>query len=355
MDGFTARWWSKEDESVRCELCPHRCLLAEGKTGICRTRRNLGNELKSLSYGHVCASTADPIEKKPIFHFRPGSRLFSLGTFGCNLRCDNCQNYVVAWANDGELPCEIMRPEDVVRSAREKGVEGIAWTYNEPIVWLEFILDTASLAKEKGFYIMLNTNGFISEKALNDALPLVDVMNIDVKAFSEAFYKKNCGGHLDDVLRTCRMARAAGIHVELTYLLIPGMNDSKEEVDSFFRWVVETMGPSTPVHLYRFLPSHRLAHLPAQTMERIEQAYTDAKEAGILYPYVGGVVGDRRQSTFCPKCGELLIDRRSEEVTEKIVVKTDEVSRFCPTYPDVKVLLEGRQCPKCGFDISIIR
>lgn len=350
---MTARWWSREGEGIRCDLCPHRCLLPNGRTGICRSRRNIDGEMKSLAYGKVCASAFDPIEKKPIFHYRPGTRLFSLGTYGCNLSCDNCQNYVLAWAKDGEIPCETLAPEEVVQRALERMVQGLAFTFNEPIVWLEFILDAAELARNEGLYTVMNTNGFITESALTDALPLIDVMNIDVKAFSEEFYESTCGGNLETVLRTCLLARESGVHIELTYLLIPGMNDSNDEIISFFDWVVENMGQETPVHLFRFLPSHRLSNVPAQDMKRMDEAFKLAKEAGILYPYVAGVVGDERQSTFCPNCGTILVKRRSVEPTEKVVVKSDEVSRFCPTYPEVELFLENDSCPQCGLRIAL--
>ena len=351
-EGVT-RWWSYEGERTRCGLCPHHCLLGDGETGICGARKNQEGRMISLSYGEVCASAIDPIERKPMFHYRPGSMLLSLGTFGCNFNCDNCQNSVLARGRKGRVPTESTTPGMVVSQAVDNEVDGIAWTFNEPIVWLEFILDTAVIAREQGLFTMMNTNGFISPDALDDAIPLVDAMNIDVKGFSEEFYISNCGGHLEDVLLTCASVREAGVHVELTYLLIPGMNDSDRELGSFFEWVVGEMGENTPLHLYRFYPSFRLSHLPEQSMETMGRVYRMARDAGIRYPYLAGVLEDDRQNTYCPECGELLISRRSEE-PPKMIVSSTEVSRFCPTYPRIDVRFDKRRCPNCGCVIPMV-
>lgn len=299
-------------------------------------------------------TTVDPIEKKPIFHYRPGSRLYSLGTFGCNMDCMNCQNFNLARSKDEDLPCNHIGPEDVVGQAVEKGVQGIGWTFNEPVVWAEFILDTAKEANRKGLFSLLNTNGFIEPGAREELLRSTQVVNIDVKGFTEDFYKNNCNAELKPVLETCTFAKRAGVHVELTYLLIPGLNDSKEEIQRFCEWVVDEMGPDTPIHFFRFRPFYKLSDLPAQTIEKLKEAYDIAKSEGVRFPYYAGVVGDDRQNTYCPKCGELLVKRASREVTDKVCVKKTEVSRFCPTFPEVELRLQGNACPRCGECIPVV-
>lgn len=296
----------------------------------------------------------DPIEKKPIFHYRPGARLLSLGTFGCNMDCLNCQNYNLARSKGEDLPCNDMRSEEVVQLAVEKCVQGIGWTFNEPIVWAEFILDTAKEANRKGLFSLLNTNGFIRDGAREELLRCTQVMNIDVKGFTEEFYKKNCNARLEPVLETCTVAKALGVHVELTYLLIPGLNDSREEVRIFCEWVVDEMTADTPVHFFRFSPFYKLANLPAQTIEKLKEAYDIAKSVGVRFPYYAGVVGEDRQNTYCPKCGELLIKRASQEVTDKVCVKKTEVSRFCPTFSDVEIMLRDNACARCGEHIPVV-
>lgn len=339
---------------VRCDLCPHGCLVSDGKLGMCGVRRNDGGILCSLNYGKVCVSTCDPIEKKPIFHYRPGSRLYSLGTFGCNMDCMNCQNFNLARSKGDDLPCVEMSAEDVVREAKGKGAQGIGWTFNEPVVWAEFILDTAEEANRQGLFVLLNTNGFIQREPRDEILRFTQVMNIDVKGFTEKFYENNCGAKLKPILETCTAAKGAGVHVELTYLLIPGLNDSEEEIRKFCEWVVDEMGPDTPVHFFRFRPFYRLSNLPAQTIEKLREAYDIAKSTGVRFPYHAGVVGDQRQNTYCPKCGELVVKRASEEVIDKVCVKKTEVSRFCPTFSEVEVRLQDGACPGCGEFIPVV-
>ena len=308
----------------------------------------------STNYGKVCVSTVDPIEKKPIFHYRPGARLYSLGTFGCNMDCLNCQNFTLARSNGHDLPYVEMKAEDVVSEAINKGAHGIGWTFNEPIVWSEFVLEVSKEANRRGIFSMLNTNGFIEPYPRSELLEFTQVMNIDVKGFSEEFYKKNCGAELRPVLDTCVAAKRSGVHVELTYLLIPDLNDSTEEIRSFCEWAVNDMGSDTPVHFFRFRPFYKLSDLPEQTIEKLNEAYLIAKEVGLKFPYHAGVVGDQRQNTYCPKCGDLVIRRASEEVSEKICVKKMEVSRFCPTFSDVEVRLVDRACPRCGECIPVV-
>ncbi len=308
----------------------------------------------ALNYGKVCVSAVDPIEKKPIFHYRPGSKVYSLGTFGCNLDCGNCQNSTLARLSAERAPYVMTTAEDVARTAVANEAKGVAFTYNDPTVWIEFILDVAAQLRKAGLFIVLNTNGFIEPWAADDLYDMVDAANIDVKAMSERFYAQQCKGELGPVLESCIAAREAGVHVELTYLLVPGMNDSSEEVSKFSSWVVRELGEDVPVHLYRFRPAYRMSDVPAGDMSVVERSYRTAMESGLDYVYVGGVAGDPRQDTSCPRCGELLIKRSSKEPVEPVFVLGERMSRYCPTYADVSVRLEKGRCPRCGLSIPVV-
>jgi len=349
-----ARWWHGENGEVRCDLCPHRCILPDGDTGRCGARRNVDGEMISLTYGKVCVRNVDPIEKKPIFHYRPGSRVLSLGTFGCNLRCLNCQNAALVNTRVEDAQCTPMSPREVVEAALKQGVQGIAWTFNEPTVWAELIIDTANIAREHGLFTMVNTNGYILSPASEELFRSVQVANIDIKGFTDDFYREQCGGSLQEVLDACEEARRQGTHVELTCLLIPGLNDSPPEVERLVRWIVERMGEETPLFLYRFRPFHRSAHIPEQSMERMEEAYGIAIKAGLRYVYFGGTVGESHQDTLCPSCGHMVVRRRSLQVADKVCFKDGEVSRFCPTFADINVDLDGDICPRCGGRVAIV-
>jgi len=349
-----AAYWHPEGSKLRCDLCPQRCLIDDGKVGFCGTRSNVRGGMIALNYGKVCVSAVDPIEKKPLYHFHPGTKLYSLGTFGCNLDCGNCQNSTLARLSADRAPFVMTSPEQVAKDAIEKGAKGVAFTYNEPTVWIEFILDVAALLRQAGLLIVLNTNGFIEPWAADDLYDMVDAANIDVKGMSDAFYGRQCRGKLGPVLESCIAAREAGVHIELTYLLIPDMNDSAEEVARFASWVVRELGEVVPVHLYRFHPAYRMSDVPAEDMVVVERSYKVAKEKGLDYVYVGGVAGDPRQDTRCPRCGNLLIKRSSKEPVEPTFVLGDKMSRFCPTYAEVSVLIRGGECPKCGLSIPVV-
>jgi pyruvate formate lyase activating enzyme len=352
--GVRAAYWHPEGARLRCDLCPQRCLVAPGHTGYCGTRSNVDGELIALNYGKVCVSASDPIEKKPVYHYMPGSKLYSIGTFGCNLDCGNCQNSTLARLTADKAPYVLMKPEEVADNALASGASGVAFTYNEPTVWIEFILDTAPVLRQKGLFAVLNTNGFVEPWAADDLFDMVEAANIDVKGMSESFYRTNCHGKLKPVLESCIAARQAGVHVELNYLLIPGMNDSAEEVGKFASWVTREMGEDVPVHLCRFQPAYRMTNVEPEDMAALDRSYGIAKAKGLEYVYVGGVAGDRRQDTSCPRCGALLIKRSSKEPTEPTFVLGERISRYCPTYTEVSVLLDRGKCPKCGKSIPVV-
>ncbi|MDH7509359.1 MAG: AmmeMemoRadiSam system radical SAM enzyme [Methanomassiliicoccales archaeon] len=353
MQETVARYWITEGEGVRCLLCPHRCYISEGNSGFCLARTNHRGILRSTNYGKICASVVDPIEKKPIFHYKPGGKLYSLGTFGCNMDCANCQNFSIARSSGTDMEYRSVTSDAVVREAVDKGVDAIAWTFNEPIVWYEFVLDVSKEAKSYGLFSVINTNGFIEREPRNELFKHIQVANIDVKGFTDEFYRTNCRAQLPTVLETCVDAKQAGVHVELTYLLIPGTNDSANEIERFSNWVVDELGSETPVHFFRFQPSYRLSHLPPQSIEKLREAYEIAKKCGIKYPYLAGVIGDEHQNTYCHRCGAIVVERKSEAVSEKVCSKKGELSRFCPTFSQVKVYLHDGRCPSCGEHIPV--
>ncbi|HPP45615.1 MAG TPA: AmmeMemoRadiSam system radical SAM enzyme, partial [Methanomassiliicoccaceae archaeon] len=225
MSGRTASWWHIEANRVRCDLCPHRCSLPDGSAGPCGVRRSEGGKLIASSHGKVCVRSLDPIEKKPLFHYRPGTLVHSFGTFGCNLDCDNCQNHDLVRARSGGSS---ITPRDASAEASDMGAHGIAFTFNEPVTWYEFVLDASTEARSLGLYTVLNTNGYIMPEPAKELFRHTDAMNVDIKAFDEDVYRSTCGGSLRPVLDACLLARSMGVHVELTYLLVPGVNDSPD-------------------------------------------------------------------------------------------------------------------------------
>lgn len=342
-----ARWGALEGSSLVCGLCPHRCIIIEGGVGRCRARGRLNGELVTFNYGRILAQAVDQIEKKPIYHFRPGSKLLSVGTFGCNLDCDCCQNAALASSGlEGRGEAETS-PEGLVSLALEKGVQGISFTFNEPVVWSEFIIDTARLANKRHLYIMMNTNGYVEEEPLNDLLEAVDVFKVDVKGFRDEFYRECCGGTLPPILRTCEMVRDRGRHLELAYLIIPGLNDGTDELKEFFGWAAG-LGREVPVHLYRFMPAHRLSHLHPTSMCSLRDAKAMATAQGLKFVYLGGMVEGDEHQTHCPKCGSLVISRSAKEVSEKVVYEGGRLSKFCPSYSEIDDRTKEGRCASCG-------
>lgn len=350
--GHPARWWIPDGSAVLCQLCPRGCRVPDGGTGFCNARTNVNGELRTLTYGQVCASTVDPVEKKPVFHFRPGSRLFSVGTFGCNLDCDFCQNAVLARSLPEEIPSRYVPPEELVHEALEKGADGIGWTFNDPIVWSEYVIDSSKQAHERGLFSLLNTNGYIETEATDDLLECIDAVKVDIKGFEEMTYRELCQGKLGPVLDTCVRIKDKGIHLELAYPFIPGRTDDPGMLKKFANWVREELGPDTPIHLFRFQPAYRLSAVPSPGMAELHACRALLTAAGLRYVYLGGVTGVD-QDTRCPECGAVVVSRRSEESSEKIFIKKEQVSRFCPTFSKVQVLTRDGRCPECGEAVPI--
>lgn len=291
---------------VHCLLCPQGCRIKDGGHGICRVRVNRGGTLFAASFARCTAYALDPMEKKPLYHFHPGATILSLGSLGCNLGCGFCQNWTISQADSPTVGVEPVQAVRAAQAERGRGCVGIAYTYSEPLVWYEYVLETARLARDVGLTNVLVTNGYINEAPLAELLPLVDAMNVDVKAFTDDFYRRHCLGRLEPVLRTVASAKASGCHVEVTNLLIPGENDSPREVDALVEWLAG-VGRDIPLHFSRYFPHHRFS-APPTPPETLRRAQGQAR-AKLDYVYLGNVWGDGGSDTFCPACGNALITR----------------------------------------------
>lgn len=294
---------------VRCFLCAQHCIISPGKRGICAVRENMDGTLYSLVYGKVVARHIDPIEKKPLFHFYPGSRSYSIATVGCNFRCLHCQNYDISQYPKvyPDIPGEEMTPEDVVREAEITGCESISYTYTEPTIFFEFAYDCARLAHEKGIKNVFVSNGYTSPEATKTIAPYLDGNNIDLKG-DDNFYKKVAGARLQPVLDTIKLMKELGVWVEVTTLIIPRYNDS----DEFLKWVAEfikSVDPSMPWHVTQFYPTYKLTDQPRTPISTLRRAREIGLKAGLKYVYEGNVPGEGGENTYCPACGELLIER----------------------------------------------
>lgn len=301
-----------DEQEVRCSLCHHRCNIKPSRRGICQVRRNEAGELKTSVYGKLIARHVDPIEKKPLFHFLPGSRSYSIATVGCNFRCTFCQNAEIAQMprdRDGQVVGSACSPEAVAIDALHEKCRSIAYTYTEPTVYFEFALDTARFAHARGIKNVFVTNGYMTAEALDMAAPYLDAANVDLKAFTEDFYKKQCGARLAPVKATLRKMKAMGIWVEVTTLIIPGLNDDPGELRRLAEFLVGELGPETPWHISRFHPTYRLTDRPVTPVATLRRAREIGLRAGLYYVYTGNVPGEDGENTICPQCGTKLIER----------------------------------------------
>jgi pyruvate formate lyase activating enzyme len=292
-------------------------------------RQNLDGKLATLIYAEVSSMNVDPIEKKPLFHFYPGSKVFSLGSVSCNFKCEHCQNYDISFAEAGELGTTEVLPERSVQLALERNCRGIAWTYNEPTIWFEYTYDSAILAKEAGLYTVYVTNGYMTPQALEKIGPYLDAANVDVKGFSKKFYGGTCRARLEPVLQTCERMHETGIHLELTYLIIPGLNDDDEQLRAFCTWAAG-VDCDIPIHFSRFHPDWRMLDRPATPMDTLKKARHLAMQAGLRYVYLGNVASEY-ENTFCPDCGAIIIERSGFRINKR-----------------------GKTCPDCGYIAPII-
>jgi len=283
-----AELYKKEKDKVRCLACSHKCLISEGKTGICGVRKNIENKLYLLVYGKVAAMNVDPIEKKPLYHFLPGTSSFSIGTVGCNFKCDFCQNFEISQiTRQVKIFGKNISPKEIVKRAMQAKCKSISYTYNEPAIFIEFVKDIAKIAKEKKLKNILVTNGYLSKECFDYIKNYVDAMNIDLKSFSEKFYTKYCGGKLKPVLETIKMAHNAGIHVELTTLVIPALNDSEEEFEKIAKFIA-SVDKNIPWHISRFFPMYKMQNKEITPLETLRRAKRIG-EKYLNYVYVGNV------------------------------------------------------------------
>ncbi|MEA2053829.1 MAG: AmmeMemoRadiSam system radical SAM enzyme [Candidatus Thermoplasmatota archaeon] len=319
---------------IKCYLCPHGCVIPKGKRGICGVRENRDGKLYTLIHSLCSSVYPDPIEKKPLFHFHPGTTALSLGTVGCNLKCLYCQNYTISQAKPEDHILTDVPPEEAVKKAKEYGCEGIAWTYNEPTIWWEYTYDSAKIAKREGLYTVYVTNGFAGKDAIKEISPYLDAANVDIKAMNEEFYKKICKARLQPVLDACKMYKEMEVHLEITYLVIPGRNDSEKEIKKFSKWVIDEIGNGTPTHFSAFYPHYRMMDVPPTPMKTLLRAYDIAKSEGLDYIYIGNVPHGQYENTFCPACENKIIERYG--FSAKIVG------------------LKDGKCTKCGKKMGII-
>lgn len=317
-----------DEKTVKCMLCPKECIIKEGKRGFCGVRSNSNGRLFSEIYAKIAAACMDPIEKKPLYHFMPGKEIFSIGTKGCNLGCIFCQNWHLM-ENDVEL--KEVSFEEIVRTAQKRGSPSIAYTYNEPFVWFEFVKDCAKLAAKSGVANVLVTNGFVSEGPLIEISEYIDAMNVDIKSMSEDFYKDICSGQLGPVLRTCMLAKRRGIHLEITNLLIPGKNDVDGNIEELTEFIAGELGADVPLHFSAYSPARKMT-IERTSAETLLRAKSIA-EKKLSYVYLGNVQMGRFSDTFCPACNNTLIERRGYAISTKGI--SDGMCASCGRQADI--------------------
>ena len=294
---------------VQCELCPKMCVIEPGQSGECRVRINIDGVLRTVVYGYPCSIHVDPIEKKPLFHFLPGSKIFSLATVGCNLHCKNCQNWEISQANPEDSKAMFCPPQKLIALTKYHRCSSLAYTYSEPIIFYEYTYDTAKLARKANIRSVLVTAGYINKEPWQRLLKVVDAANIDLKGMSEDFYRQVCSATLKPVQNAMILAKASGILLEVTNLVIPTLNDKPEEIRKLSHWIKANLGGETPLHFSGFTPRYKMRHLPNTSLKTLEMAREIAISEGLKYVYVGNIASKTGQNTYCPRCNSLLIER----------------------------------------------
>lgn len=327
-----------DKQQVQCNLCAHRCKIAEGKRGVCGTRENQDGTLYSLVYGQLISENIDPIEKKPFFHFLPGSKSYSIATVGCNLRCDNCQNWQISQypkLQSGDIIGQRTQPEQIIEAAQKNNCKSIAYTYTEPTIFIEFSLEVMKLAHQAGLKNVWVSNGYQTQETRDLLIPYLDAINIDLKFFDDKKYVDNCGAHLEPILETLKDYKKQGVWVEVTTLVVPTLSDQEETFTKIATFIKEELGIETPWHISRFSPevSYRLQKLYPTPVEKIAEAYKIGKQIGLKYIYGGNVLDEGLENTFCPKCEETVINRVGYEI-----------KRFD----------QAGACPKCKQKIELV-
>ena len=332
-DRIEARYYRRENDAFVCELCQQKCFIREGEFGYCGTRRADPDLLASNSYGKISSLCVDPIEKMNLYHYRPHTKCLSVGSVGCNMNCKYCKNYSFAKLTIGKKRATYKGPEELVQMCRDEGMDTICFTYNEPMVWFEYILDVAKVAPDLNLVMM--TNGLINDGPLRELCEIVDAMSIDIKAFSEDFYRDVCEASLRDVLTSTRSVYERGVHTELNYLVIPGMNDSDEEILSFCEWAKNELSEDVPVHFSRFQPDYEMRDVPLTPVESLLHCRDVGMDAGLNFVYVGNTLIDDADDTICPECGEIVVRRLG--------------------YSSNPVSLDGDRCARCKHPLNIVR
>jgi pyruvate formate lyase activating enzyme len=328
-----ASWYKKLPESrVECQLCPRACQVADAERGGCGVRENRGGTYYTLVHSLACSVHLDPIEKKPFFHVLPGARALSYATAGCNVECKFCQNWEISQFRPEQVRSQYLPPETLVEVARRNGVPLLSATYSEPVVFWEYVRDTAAAGRRLGVRSTVVSNGYAQEQALKDVLPLLAAMKVDLKAFTERFYRDLVRGELKPVLKALEVIRASGTWLEIVVLLVPGQNDSEGEVRDLSRWVKANLGAEVPVHFTRFHPTYRLTNLPPTPVPTLERAWQVAKAEGLAFPYLGNVPGHPGENTTCPGCGKQLIRRVGFQVLDNVLAsgKCPQCKRAIP-------------------------
>ncbi|HDD46387.1 MAG TPA: AmmeMemoRadiSam system radical SAM enzyme [Candidatus Aenigmarchaeota archaeon] len=326
--------WSKEayhyirlGNNVQCLLCPNQCILEHGERGRCRVRINNNGKLYTLVYGNPTAVHVDPIEKKPLFHFLPSTKAFSIATAGCNFRCLNCQNWQISQFPPEKTENYDMMPKVVVNNAITESCSSIAYTYNEPSVFYEYMYDTAKLAKEHKLRNLWITNGYMNEKPLRELCKYLDAANVDLKSFSEKIYNELNAGRLEPVLNTLKVLKSEGVWFEITNLVVPTYTDDIDMIRDMVEWIAKNLGKDYPLHFSRFFPHYKLTHLPPTPIDFLEQARKIAMDAGLKFVYIGNVPNHKAQNTYCPRCGRLLVERRGYYVASMNI--ENNACKFC--------------------------
>ncbi|MDI6606208.1 MAG: AmmeMemoRadiSam system radical SAM enzyme [Candidatus Omnitrophota bacterium] len=316
-----------DNNAVQCQLCPRRCTLPDGARGFCRVRENRGGTLYTLVYAKPVSLHIDPIEKKPLFHFLPGTSAFSIATAGCNLRCKFCQNWEISQSAPEELQYTYLEPQELVRKVKESGSPTIAYTYSEPTIFYEYMLDTARIARKEGIRNVMHSAGYINEEPLRQLAKYLDAADIDLKGFSEDFYPKMSEATLEPVLRSLKILKEEGVFLEITNLVLYGYNDNPDTIRKMCLWIKENLGAETPLHFARAFPMYKMISLTPTPAETLDEARQIALDCGLKYVYIGNLPGNPAESTYCPRCKRLLIERRGYFVAQNNI--EDGKCKFC--------------------------
>ncbi len=333
IDRVEARYYRREGEAFVCELCQQKCFIRPGDFGICGTRRADEDMLVSNNYGKISSLSVDPVERVNLYHYKPHSKCFTLGSVGCNMSCKFCKNYSFAKLSIGKKRATFKDPEDIIEMCRDEGVDTIAFTYNEPMVWFEYIMDVAKMAPDLN--IILQTNCWVNDGPLKELCEVADAMSIDIKAFDREICKKISEGELRDVMMNIRTVFEKGVHIELNYLVIPGISDSDLMIEEFCRWVKDQLSPDVPIHFGRFHPDYEMRDVPMTPVDTLLHCREIGIGCGLNFVYVGNTLLDDADDTICPECGEVAIKRLG--------------------YSAHLVSLDGSRCARCGHDLNIRR